>query len=117
MNPQQKLPHAESIGDLFATIETRDWRDRSIAQDRGKFYLSTHRLNRPECPSCYVTLTPELEQVMKDNMILGPNEWHFEAIQRDDGSVLITANYSSILGSRWLKIFKDMPDFPTSEDQ
>ncbi len=48
--------------------------------------------------------TPKLIEFVKDHMLR--NVWDdnifFNFVFRDDGSVLITASYSMIIGSRWL---------------
>lgn len=51
--------------------------------------------------SMRVNITHELAETLARDLVV-PGELHLEAVERDDGSVLLVAAYGHIIASRWI---------------
>jgi hypothetical protein len=63
--------------------------------------------------SAHVTPTPRLLEIIRPNIIMDERERiTFEAIERDDATILIVAQHALILSGLWLCILPDRSSIP-----
>lgn len=106
------------LSDLFHDFKLTDPMDQppgrtTILHGPGEGMVILHRgMIFPAFKTCHAKPTDAVIKYLREAMLAIPNDTiSFRLTMRDDGSVLVSARYSTILGSRWLAII-DAEDLP-----
>ena len=87
--------------------ESGEWITRPEQEGQGRMHgpIVSEFLHLSGAESIRVVPAPKvLEMIARDMLVIDSDRMYFEAVERDDGTVLLTVHYGQIIGSRWLAV-------------